>query len=80
MGAELCSCQFNGKLRAFGNVVERDPSDVMLDRIGVWDLLADSYLYFQWLAGLEWREERYDWDVLFSFPVGGFDEGREHFD
>lgn len=60
-------------------MVERDPGDMMLDRVGVRDLFSNADFNLYQFAGLEWREERYDRDMLFGFPVGGFDEGREHF-
>ena len=78
MGAELCPCQFDWQLGAFGDIVERDPSDVMLDRVWMGYLFTDADFDLHWLTGGEWREERYDLDVLFGFPVGGFDERREH--
>ena len=74
VGAELCPCQFDWQLGAFSDIVERNPGDVMLDRVGVRDAGADRDFDLDGLAGLEWREERYNWHVLFGFPVGGFDE------
>lgn len=45
VGAELCPSKFNRQLGAFGDIVERDPGDMMLDRIGVRNLLADGDFY-----------------------------------
>lgn len=79
VGSKFGTRQLNWQLRAFGNIVERNPGDVMLDRVGVRDAGADANFNLYRFAGLECREKRYDWDVLFGFPVGGFDERGEHF-
>ena len=46
VGAKLRPCQFNWQLRAVSNIVKRDPGDVMLDCIGVRDLLPDRNFDF----------------------------------
>lgn len=78
VGTKLCPCKFDWQLGTFGNIVECNPGNVMLNRVGVRDLLADGDFHLYRLAVVEWREEHYDWDMLFGFPVGGFDERREH--
>lgn len=87
VGTELRPSKFDWQLGTIGNVVERNPGDVMLDCVGVGDLFADSNLYFVEIAGSRGHRTRYrgEWgdgnhrDMLFGFPVGGFDERREHF-
>lgn len=46
MGAELRPCQLYWQFGAFGNIVERDPDDVMLDRVGVGYLFANGDFHF----------------------------------
>ena len=46
VGAKLRPSQFNWQLGTFGDIVERDPDNVMLDRVGVRDLLADRNFDF----------------------------------
>lgn len=67
---ELHDGQFNWQLGVFGDIVERDSGDVMIDRVGVRDLFSNRDFDFERLAGLECREKRYDRHVLFSFSVG----------
>ena len=47
VGAELSPCQLDRQLGAFGDIVERDPGDVMLDRVGVRDAGADADFDFE---------------------------------
>lgn len=42
VGRELGARQLEWQLGAFGDIVERDPSDVMLDRVGVGYLLSNG--------------------------------------
>lgn len=78
MGGEIGTGQFNGDLRSIGNVIERNPGDMMFNRIRVRNLLAYGNLDFDRFTDFEVVKERYDRHVLFSFPVGGFDEGSYH--
>lgn len=46
VGAKLRPCQFNRQQGTLGDIVERNPGDVMLDLVGVGDLLADRNFDF----------------------------------
>ena len=45
VGGEFGAGEFDWQLRAFGDIVERYPGDVMLDRVGVGDAGADADFY-----------------------------------
>ena len=70
MGGEIGTSQFNGDLRSIGNVIERNPGDMMFNRIRMRNLLAHGNLNLKWFTNLEAIKERYDRNVLLSFPVG----------
>lgn len=78
MGGKLGAGEFDWQLGTDGNIVDRDPGDVMLDRVGMGYAGADSNLYFVEIAGSRGHRtrDRGDWgdgnhrDVLFGFPVG----------
>ena len=87
VGTKLCPCKFDWQLGTFGNIVECNPGNVMLNRVGVRDLLADSNLYFVEIAGNRGHRtrDRGVWgdgnhrDMLLGFPVGALYQIAYHF-
>ena len=73
MRGEIGAAKLDGELAAFGQIIERNPGDVVLDGVRMRYLLADGDLNIKRRSGLDCPMHLDYGNMLFGFPVGGFD-------
>ena len=73
LGGEIGAAKFDREQAAVRQIVERDPDNVMLNGVWVRNTLADGDLDIERLSMFDCLWQHDCRNVLFGFPVGGFD-------